>query len=173
MSSTFIRSTLAGAALIASAASHATIVTVFDSIPNGTASYNATVAGAGGTVSSLTLPAAAGGAAINTADFSITRNNGGNVFTTSYGTMSGPVIDIDPQGSGRGIGGIGGGVTFTFNSPVNSIGFEVGDWATCCAPSGLYISFDGGAPITVGDYLGGPTAGIYQHGGRYEVFVAA
>ena len=172
MSSKLIRHTLAAAAMVASVAANATIVTVFDSIPAGTASYNATVAGAGSTVKSLALPAG-GGASIVTADFTMTRNNGGSIFTGSYGTMSGPVVDIDPSGVGRVLGGKGSGVTFTFNSPVNSIGFEVGDWSTCCAPSGLYISFDGGAPITVGDYLGGPTEGVSSFGGVYEVFVAA
>jgi len=38
------------------------------------------------------------------------------------------------------------GITFTFNNPINALGFEVGDWATCCYdPSNLYIAFDGGA----------------------------
>jgi len=38
----------------------------------------------------------------------------------------------------------------TFDTAINSIGFEVGDWATCCQPSNLYISFDDGTPIQVG-----------------------
>ena len=42
-------------------------------------------------------------------------------------------------------------IKFTFNNPVNALGFEVGDWSTCCQPSALYIAFDGGTPIQVGD----------------------
>ena len=60
------------------------------------------------------------------------------------------------------IPGFSSGLTFTFSSPVNAFGFEIGDWATCCTTnirpaniqstygvpatgSGLWISFDGGA----------------------------
>lgn len=65
-------------------------------------------------------------------------------------TTTGETYDISPFGSGPGIGAIVSGITLTSDSAVNTIGFEVGDWATCCQPSYLYISFDDGAPILVG-----------------------
>src|SRR5690606_31415557 len=60
------------------------------------------------------------------------------------------------------IPGENSGLLFTFSSPVNAFGFEIGDWATCCMTgtrplsiqntygvpatgSGLWIAFDGGA----------------------------
>lgn len=65
--------------------------------------------------------------------------------------MSGEVASIDPSGSGGDpLDYFGSGVTLTFSSAVNAIGFEVGDWATCCHVSELFISFDGGLPILVG-----------------------
>jgi PEP-CTERM motif len=169
MSKTLIRSSVAAVAMAASMAASATIVTVFDSIPAGTASYNATVAAAGGTVTALAIPAQSGNSIV-ASDFTITRNNGGFISTTTYGTMSGPVVDISPSGSGPGIGAIGSGIKFTFNTAVNSIGFEVGDWGTCCQPSALFISFDGGAPIQVGKSV---TGGDVFFGNKAEVFVAA
>lgn len=42
------------------------------------------------------------------------------------------------------------GLSFTFNSAVNAFAVELGDWATCCYPTALYISFDDGTPILVG-----------------------
>jgi len=167
-----IRSTLAAAALSASMAASATILTVFDSIPNGTASFNSTVASAGGTVSAMLIPTASSVPSIDAGPFTIARNNGSPFSTSTYGTMSGPVIGINPAGTVRGPAGDSqpSGVTFTFDSPVNSVGFEVGDWGTCCQPSALYISFDGGAPIEVGKSL---STGDVFFGGKSEVFVAA
>jgi hypothetical protein len=81
------------------------------------------------------------------------------------------MVSIDPYGSSSGIGAIGSGVTLTFDSAVNSIGFEVGDWATCCQPSDLYISFDDGAPILVG-HSTTYGDGFLTNGGA-GVFVAA
>ena len=130
MTKTLIRSAVAAGALAASMAASATIITVFDSIPAGTAAYNATVAAAGGTVTALDIPVQSGSSIVGP-DFTITRNNGGFISTTTYGTMSGPVVDISPSGSGPGIGAIGSGIKFAFTNPVNSIGFEVGDWGTC------------------------------------------
>lgn len=148
----------------------ATILTVFDSIPAGTASFNNTVTAAGATPMADTLGFAQSGNPLVRPGYTIDRNNGGGISTISYGTMTGGVVDISPGGSGPGIGAIGSGITFTFNSAVNSIGFEVGDWGTCCQPSALFISFDGGAPIQVGNST---LAGDVFFDGLAEVFVAA
>lgn len=112
----------------------------------------------------------------NAATVTVTRTSTGNLAPANYGvysngsrSLSGDAWDISPQrGLGGGVGGkpdidgFNSGLTFTFSSPVNAFGFEVGDWATCCtgntrsidvqnaygAPatgSGLWIAFDGGA----------------------------
>ncbi|WP_373539385.1 PEP-CTERM sorting domain-containing protein [Chamaesiphon sp.] len=63
------------------------------------------------------------------------------------------------------------GIQFTFKGPVNALGFEVGDWGTCCQPSALYLSFDKGAPIEVGESL--VTGDAYLTSGGPGVFVGA
>ena len=144
----------------------ATIDTVFNGVPDGVAQFNSTVTGAGGTPTTQTL--AAGQTVYS--DFTISHAPYG-----SYGTLSGSVVNIDPNGPDTDprsdpLDYINSGITFNFTNPINSIGFEVGDWGTCCLPSGLYISFDGGSPIQVG------LSTIYGDvffGGRAEVFVAA
>lgn len=110
------------------------------------------------------------------ATVTVTRTSNGAAATPNGGTyssngqsLSGNTWNINPaQGLGGGVGGkpdINGftsGLTFTFSSPVNAFGFEIGDWGTCCTGnsrsaavqsaynvaatgSGLWIAFDGGA----------------------------
>jgi hypothetical protein len=106
---------------------------------------------------------------------SVTRTSTGAAATPSGGysnggvSLSGSTWDISPSitaGGGQGglpdIPGFTSGLTFTFSSPINAFGFEIGDWATCCTTStrpanivnaygvpasgsGLWIAFDGGA----------------------------
>jgi hypothetical protein len=143
--------------LIASAISaNATIVTIFDGVSAGRTEFNNTVSGASGTVTVDTWANLTGGSLIDRGAYTISRNNGGYMYPTTYGTMSGEVVSIDPSGGGsfprtNPMDYFGSGVTLAFDTAVNSIGFEVGDWATCCyAPStDLFISFDDGAPILV------------------------
>lgn len=161
---------LAGVIAMGASPAGATILTVFDSIPAGTAAFNNTVAAAGATPTADTLGFGQSGNPLVRSGYTIDRNDGGGVFTSSYGTMTGGIININPAGSGPGIGAVGSGITFAFASAINSIGFEVGDWGTCCQPSALYISFDGGAPIQVGNSL---VAGDVFFNGVAEVFVAA
>ena len=168
---------LALAFSIAAGAAGATTLTVFDGISSGKASFDSTVAGAGGVVNNSVWSSVPSGAELDFGDYKVTRNNGDLVWPTSYGSMSGNVIDISPSGSGPGAGAFDSGITFSFNSPVNALGFEVGDWATCCHPSALFMSFDGGAPIQVANALttadglfpsqSDPTSTVY------EIFVAA
>jgi hypothetical protein len=151
---------LAFAAAIGSAAlpAQATVAVVFDSFSAGIADFNAIVTGAGSTVNSQVLT---DGESASYAAFTITRNDGtgtasvGSVyelFLSSPATFtSGGTIDISPSGSGPGIGAKESGITFTFTSGINALGFEVGDWATCCQPSDLYIQFGSNAPILVGE----------------------
>jgi hypothetical protein len=78
-------------------------------------------------------------------------------------SLSGASWGINPKSnSNDSIPGFNSGLTFTFSSPVNAFGFEVGDWSTCCQTrtrpddivnaygvpatgTGLWIAFDGGA----------------------------
>lgn len=133
----------------AASSANATIVTVFDAPVAGLASFNATVVAANGVATHDQWSDLASGFTVARSDYSITRNDGTQIAPTGYGSMTGAAIDISPAGT-PGIGAIGSGVTLTFANGINSIGFEVGDWGTCCQPSALYISFDDGAPIQVG-----------------------
>jgi len=150
---------LASALAFAATSASATIVTVFDDLDAGPVNFDNTVIAAGATVTTDTwanLPS--GVLSVDRGEYVITRNNGGalsgqGIYTAypNYNrSTTGETYDISPFGSGPGIGAIGSGITLTFDSAVNAIGFEVGDWATCCQPSYLYISFDDGAPILVG-----------------------
>lgn len=159
---------------------NATIVTVFDGIAAGSADFDSTVTTAGGTVVTDVWSSSFSGTSVDFGDYVVTRNNGGSVNSTSYGDMSGNVIDISPDGAfGAPNGTAASGITFTFDSPVNSFGFEVGDWATCChnPVTELFISFDGGAPITVASSTS-TADGLFPSQDNpandvYEIFVAA
>jgi hypothetical protein len=171
-----MKKALLALSMVAFAASaNATIVTVFNSIPAGAAAFDTTVTTAGGVVDTDVWTSLPNGVR---PDYTVTRNDGGGVFSTTYGTMSGQVIGISPNGAFPGQNGTkAGGITFTFSSAINSIGFEVGDWATCCfePTTDLFISFDDGAPILVAsadeyaDGLFANAAGNLVN----EIFVAA
>ena len=168
----------AGVIAFGAVSSQATILTVFDGITTGVNDFKTTVAAAGGTPVADTWEftlSANQGTTFDRVAYTVTRNNGGSIVLETYGQMSGQVISINPTSRDLALAPQGG-LTFTFASPINAIGFEVGDWATCCQPSALYISFDGGAPIQVG--ISPPSDG--QFPGRidpntvvYEIFVAA
>jgi len=165
-------------ALFAAGSANATILTVFDGIPAGSASFDTTVTTAGGTVATDIWSGLPSGSSIVRTDYTITRNNGGFINPTTYGTMSGEVIDISPDGLFPGQNGtIAGGITFTFNTPVNSVGFEVGDWATCCfnPTTDLFISFDDGTPILVASAAQTSDGQFPNAAGNkvFEIFVAA
>ena len=141
----------------ANAAQAATYV-VFDDFDGGIANFNSTVTGTGATAKAVSLVAGSNGV---TTDFSITRPSGAGVNVQSPYSLSnanpgrqtsGGVVDISPSGSSKGIGAKASGLTFTFVNPVNALGFEVGDWATCCQnpTSDLYIQFGSSTPILVG-----------------------
>jgi hypothetical protein len=170
----------AGVIALGAASSQATILTVFDGITAGVNNFNATVAAAGGTATADTwafgLPSSQG-TLFDRGAYDVKRNNGGNISLQDYGQMSGRTISINPTSRNLALAPLGG-LTFTFDNPINAIGFEVGDWATCCQPSALYIAFDGGAPIQVGISQVFGDVGLFP--GRvnpntqvYEIFVAA
>ena len=178
MKKTALASALAVSALFMAANASATILTVFDGIPAGSASFDSTVTTAGGTVVTDTWSGLSSGTSLVRTDYTVTRTSGGSFFPTSYGSMSGNVIDISPDGSFPGQNGtIASGITFLFNTAVNSFGFEVGDWATCCfnPTTDLFISFDDGTPIMVASASTG-SEGLFPNAAGssvYEIFVAA
>jgi hypothetical protein len=169
---------LAAAGLLFAGSVNATIVTVFDGIPSGTASFDNTVLTAGGTLYTDVWSSLTSGASVARPGYTITRNNGNSISSGTYGTMSGRVIGIDPNGSSSGQNGtIVSGVTFLFDEAINSFGVEVGDWATCCfnPSSDLFISFDDGTPILVASATTNAQGRFPNKNGNSvaEIFVAA
>jgi len=178
MKKTLLVNALVASALFLAASANATILTVFDGIPAGSASFDNTVTTAGGTVVTDVWTGLVSGASLVRTGYTVTRNDGATISPTTYGTMSGEVISIDPDGSFGGQNGtIASGIKFTFNNPVNSFGFEAGDWATCCynPSTDLFISFDGGAPILVASATTSSQGMFPNASGNsvFEIFVAA
>ncbi len=131
----------------------------FDTIPDGRAYFDTRVNDAGGTLWTQALSGLNDGDSSWTqTDFTITATNGSgrtvntttlngafSGFTGLNGLQGGDAIDMTADGL------IDSGLTFTFNNAINGFGLDLENWATCCFPSGLYLSFDGGAPILVGE----------------------
>lgn len=173
-----MKSAILAAGLLLSTSVNATIITVFDSIPAGSSSFDNTVLSANGTLYTDVWSSLASGSSLIRPGYTVTRNNGGSIFPGSYGFMSGRVIDISPDGSFPGQNGtLASGITFLFDDPVNAFGFEVGDWATCCfnPTTDLFISFDDGAPILVAS-ASQASDGLFPSANGssvFEIFVAA
>lgn len=140
----------------------------------------------------------------NPATVTVTRTIDGSAAAANTGgycsgsrCLSGDAWDISPQqGLGGGangkpdINGFTSGLTFTFSSPVNAFGFEIGDWGTCCTGntrsqavqnaygvaaqgSGLWIAFDGGAATLPANALSAnDNPGIVAEG-SYTNFIGA
>ncbi|MEW6992138.1 PEP-CTERM sorting domain-containing protein [Colwelliaceae bacterium 6441] len=142
--------TLSLSLLFAASASQATIVDYYDTIANGHSQFASTVNGAGGTVGSVTLNGLNSGNFWDFGDFSISTTDGSSerIYQETNNASTGDMIRINPVDNND--NGAASGITFTFDSAINALGFEVGDWATCCfLPSELFISFDGGTAIKV------------------------
>lgn len=138
----------------------------------------------------------------NAATVTVTRPISGaaaNPSQSGYGfgvgALTGAVWDIGPNAAALGgtpaiPGYNNAGLTFTFSSPVNAFGFEIGDWATCCTTgtrpaavqaaygvpaqgSGLWIAFDGGAATLPANALGSAdNPGIAAYN-QYTNFIGA
>jgi hypothetical protein len=168
---------LVASALAGGAASAAPVV--YNLALNNISTFDNVITGTGATV--VTAQVVAGQSVYNYVDLNgnpatvtVTQTGTGLAAAPfggvgSYGNITGAIWDIGPGGSpGGGVGGLAdipgftSGLTFTFSSPVNAFGFEIGDWATCCytnvrpaqvqtdygvpaTGSGLWIAFDGGA----------------------------
>ncbi len=138
-------------------AAAATNVFYYD-LATGRTTFDNLITGLGGTVSTDKLS----GMATNVdtwvrADFTITASSNRAVSTPFTGssvadndgqgiTMTAATLGANPPGSLA-----ASGLNFTFTTPVNAFAVELNDWATCCYPTKLYISFDGGAAILVGE----------------------
>lgn len=162
-----------GALFVAPA--QATIATFFDDMFVGATTFDSTVVGAGGTPVTDMLTGLTPDTLYDRGDYTIAKADGSGMSPSVYSlfgaspstTTTGQTIDISPSSSDV-LASKSSGIVFTFDSGVNALGFEVGDWATCCQPSNLYISFGAGAPIlvgastTVGDqYLTNGGAGVF------------
>lgn len=131
----------------------------FDTIPGGRTYFDSRVNGAGGTLWTDALTGLNNGdTSWARADFTITATNGysrsvdANRLNSDFasfpglnGLQGGDSIDMSADGQ------VDSGLTFTFSSAINGFGLDLENWATCCFPSGLYLSFDGGSPILVGE----------------------
>ncbi len=132
----------------------------------------------------------------NPATVSVARPNGSAVspsggYSSGGQSLSGSVWGISPStSSGEIIPGFNSGLTFTFSSPVNAFGFEIGDWATCCMTgtrpasvqstygvpangSGLWIAFDGGAATLPANALSANDNPGYAAAFSYTNFIGA
>lgn len=178
---------VAAACLLMPSIANATVLTVFNNIDAGVAAFNAAVSGTGSTPSADVITSFFGTTYAGTG-YTVTNTGGGALSANDYNiygsspsrNLSGAAFSIDPQpdggnsstdpGNGAG-GGFNSGIQFNFATGVNAIGFEVGDWGTCCQISNLYISFDGGTPIQVGSSTS--FGDVFLTNGGAGVFVAA
>ena len=175
MKKSLLSALVVGTSLLASSA-YASPYIVDTALSNIGSQFDSIITGAGATV--VTAQVVYGQSVYNYTDkdgnaatVTVTHPNGGtfgaNVssYSSNGVSLSGASWGIDPSTysdvAGQ-IPGFGSGLTFTFSSPVNAFGFEIGDWATCCTAvirdagvvstygvpasgTGLWIAFDGGA----------------------------
>lgn len=111
-----------------------------NTIPAGTAAFDATIASTGAAVTLDALSGLGSDSSWVRTGYTITSTDGSSRPIDSAYITSGDAIGINPATPVA-----GSGLTFTFATGVNAFGLEIGDWATCCYPSSLYIAFDGGA----------------------------
>ena len=125
------------------------------------------------------------------ATVAIQRMDGGPLLNTSYGGITDTVFGIDPAPSATDtVPGSQSGLRFTFSSPVNAFGLDIGDWATCCidvardpatvatynvptAGSGLWVRFNGGAATLPANALSNADNPGFAATGAYVNFVGA
>lgn len=173
MKKTALATALAASALFMTAGANAAPVIVNTALSNITTAFDSIITGTGSTV--VTAQVVNGQSTYNYIDkngnpatVTVTRPTGAAVspsggYSDGGVSLSGAVWNINPSAaSGGPIPGFNSGLKFSFSSPVNAFGFEIGDWATCCMSgtrpaaiqstygvpatgSGLWIAFDGGA----------------------------
>ncbi len=164
-------------ALLLSSAAYADPLPFFDTIPGGRAYFDSRVNDANGTLYTLALTGLSGGNSWDMGDFTIAATNNANrtISTSGLNNFSG-LLSGTPGGNAINMtanGTMGAGLTFTFDNAINGFGLDLDDWATCCFPSGLYISFDGGAPILVGEATQGSDNPGIAAGHGAKTFIGA
>ncbi len=170
-----VKAMAAGLVVLAlSVGASAAPVTYYDTIAGGQAAFTSTVTGAGGTVNTANLSGLSAGSSWDLGDFTISTTDGGytSISNASQNNSTGQMIDISPSYANP----ENSGITFTFDSAINGLGFEVGDWGTCCLPSSLYIAFDGGSDnlvATATNYNDNPTVAAGGGYGDDTVFIGA
>ena len=148
MRKTALASALAASALFMAASANATPVIVNTALSNIASAFDSIITGTGSTV--VTSQVVNGQSTYNYIDkdgnpatVTVTRPISGALASPSGNyssngiSLSGNVWNISPSSAALGgtppIPGFNNsGLTFTFSSPVNAFGFEIGDWATCC-----------------------------------------
>ena len=208
LKTTLLTSLLAAAPLLLVAPqAMAAPVIVNTALPNIAANFDSIITGTGSTVSTAKVVLGQnvysyldnGG---NAATVTVTRPISGAAanptrsgYSSGSQSLSGAVWDIGPQNAALGgstpiPGYNNAGLTFTFSSPVNAFGFEIGDWATCCMNltrpaavqtaygvpsqgSGLWIAFDGGAATLPANALTSNDNPGYAAYGSYTNFIGA
>jgi len=202
MKKTILASALAASVLFAAASASAAPLIVNTALSNISSAFDSVITGTGSTV--VTSQVVSGQSTYNYIDkdgnpatVSVTRTSTGSPASPSGGyssggtSLSGAVWDISPSSTvSDPIPGFGSGLTFTFSSPVNAFGFEIGDWATCCMSgtrpaaiqstygvpatgSGLWIAFDGGAATLPANALTATDNPGYAASGSYTNFIGA
>lgn len=206
---TLVAGACAAVACLGSTQVSAAPVIVNSSLSNITSVFDNVITGTGSTVA---LAQVISGQSVynyidkdgNNATVTVTRTSTGLAASPSGGyssngiSLSGAVWDISPTalpaGGGSGslpdIPGYASGLTFTFSSPVNAFGFEIGDWATCCTSntrpssvvasygvpstgSGLWIAFDGGAATLPANALSNTDNPGFAQSRSYTNFIGA
>jgi hypothetical protein len=197
MKKTALASALIATALFAATSASAAPVIINTTLSNIGTAFDNIITGVGSTVATAQVVS---GTSVynyidkdgNPATVTVTRPDGSAAsFYGSYGNLSGSTWDIGPQASGSDpIPGFNSGLTFTFSSPVNAFGFEIGDWATCCTSvtrdantvatygvptqgSGLWIAFDGGAATLPANALSSSDNPGVVATGDFENFIGA
>ena len=202
MKKTVLASALAASALFAAGSASAAPLIVNTALSNISSAFDSVITGTGSTV--VTSQVVSGQSTYNYIDkdgnpatVSVTRTGSGSPASPSGGyssngiSLSGAVWDISPSSAGYvNIPGDTSGLTFTFSSPVNAFGFEIGDWATCCMSgtrplavqttysvpatgSGLWIAFDGGAATLPANALSSNDNPGVVAAGSYTNFIGA
>jgi len=158
----------------------------------GISQFDTTIAGVGGTVQTQQI--ALGQTSYSA--FNVTRPAGGTpTMQSGYShnsvALTGAVFNISPSaGTGIPIPGYNSGIRFNFSSGINAIGFEIGDWATCCMSntrplsiqttygvpatgSGLWIAFDGGSSNLTANATSAASNPGYASGLSFTNFIGA
>lgn len=207
MKKTALINALAASALFAAANVSAAPLIVNAALTNISTAFDSVITGTGSTV--VTAQVVVGQSTYNYIDkdgnpatVTITRPISGAAasptvsgYGSGVGAVSGALWNIGPSSAALGgspaiPGYNNSGLTFTFSSPVNAFGFEVGDWATCCTGgsrpaavqaaygvpaqgSGLWIAFDGGAATLPANALSSAdNPGVAAYG-QYTNFIGA